>query len=321
VTANPLSNRRLWLAAGLTLLAACGARSQLHPGDSGDGGGAVTGPGVGGDGAAGGNGGFGGQGGDGGEGGQGGTPFEDCTDPDVTYIYLVTQSLSMFAYKPLLGELEYRGLLDCNVPGAGPFSMAVSRAGRAYVLYNDGSLWEADVTDASCEATPYAIAQQGFLNFGMGYALDDDQMGETLYVSDIDYEADLSKGLGIIDTQSFELTTVGSFGMAPGFRIELTGEGTDLYAFIIDDQIGGGHLGLVDKESGQLGPTIQVPVGSNIGSWHFASWGSEFYFFTEVSGEGFTTIRRYDPVTQGLVELGTVPEPVVGAGASTCAPQ
>lgn len=312
------------LSAGLVVgsaiaVAACGARSQLDPGGTAQEGGAPgTGPGVG-PGPTTTTGG-GGTGGTGGEGGEGGAPFDDCTDPDVTYIYLVTSSFGMYAFKPASQELEYRGQLNCPT-NASPFSMAVNRFGTAYVIYNDGTLWQADVTDASCAPTDYLPAQSGFLTFGMGYALDDGEMSETLYVSDIDYEDDTTKGLGRIDTESFELDVVGPLQNPLGFRIELTGVGTDLFAFIIDEAAGGGHLAQVDKAMGGIVDPVAVPIGTDIGSWHFAFWGGEFYFFTSQGGDPTTTVRRYDPDTTALVTVGTVPESVVGAGASTCAPR
>jgi hypothetical protein len=198
--------------------------------------------------------------------------------------------------------------------------MAVNRQGQAYVVYYDGSLWEVDVTNGSCAGTPYAPNQHGFLTFGMGYALDDDMSGETLYVSDVDYTNNLSKGLGFIDLSSFQLSVLGLLDNDIGFRVELTGVQTELYAFIIDDVVGGGHLAKVDKANGVISDIVPLSVGTNIGSWHFAFWGGMFYLFTEQGMTESTTIHRYDPTTQQLDIIGSVPEAVVGAGTSTCAP-
>lgn len=261
-----------------------------------------------------------GGGGAGGSGGVGGVPLPDCNNPDVTYIYLMTSSQALYAYKPQSNQVEYRGQVGCPTFGGSPFSMAVSRIGEGYVVYSDGVLYRVDLTDASCEATPFVPNQQGFETFGMGFALDDDMMGETLYVSDIDYAEQTTKGLGAIDLDTFELSVEGSLQNPLGFRIEVTGRGTELYAFIIDGQVGGGHLAEVDKQTGTLSNIVAVPIGNDIGSWHFAFWGGYFYFFTESNNSGVTQIRRYDPTTMVLEQVGTVPEPVVGAGASTCAP-
>jgi len=302
---------------GALIVAACSRSTLLDLQGREIGGGGSPAGGTGGIGAFGG---FGGFGGDGGDGGEGGGVLPDCTDPDATYIYLVTSSLGLYAYKPAISQLEYRGQLDCATTSS-PFSMAVDRQGSAYVVYGDGRLWEVDVTDGSCLSTPFVPYQQGFLQFGMGYALDDDLMGETLYVSDIDYDNDLSKGLAIIDLSSYQLNLIGSFNTNLGFRIELTGAQTQLYAFIIDSMVGGGHLAKVDKHTGAISDVVLVPLGTDIGSWHFAMWGGDFYFFTEQGGAGTTTIHIYDPISQQLAVAGSVPEAVVGAGASTCAPQ
>jgi hypothetical protein len=306
------------LLISLVVAWSCGARSELDSAvapSSADGGSATATGGAGG--AA--NGG-GGEGGDGGQGGVGGVAFDDCTDPDVTYIYLVTVTLGLYAYKPQLDELEYRGDVDCATSSP-PFSMAVSRRGKAHVIYNDGSLWEVDLEDATCKSTPYVPAQLGFTTFGMGYAVDDDGQSESLYVADIDFGSMLTKGLGRIDLDSYTLTAVAPLNTGLGYRIELTANQKQLHAFIIDDQAGAGHIADVDKNTGVITNIVSPAIGTNIGSWHFAVWGGDFFLFTESGGQGLTTIRRYNPITTTLVTLGTVPEAVVGAGASTCAPQ
>ena len=303
---------------GLGLAGACGARSELSPGAEAEGEGATGAGATGGSGGSG-LGGGGGSGGSGGMGGEGGTPLPECTDPNQTYIYLVTGSLGLYAFKPESSALEFRGTLDCEAPGQTPFSMAVDRTGRAYVVYTDGRLWDVNLLDASCEATPYVPNQFGFNTFGMGYVLDDDELGETLFVADIDYGSGTSKGIATIDSDTLSLAPVGLVDTTFGFRIELTGEGTSLYAFIIDD-VSGGYLARVDKQTAAYESVVAVPVGNNIGSWHFAAWGGDFFFFTEESGSGFTTIRRYDVDTAQLSVVLQVPEAVVGAGASTCAP-
>ena len=297
-------------------MAACG-RSSLDIGEVGSS--ASSSSSTAGVGGFGGEGGFGGMGGQGGQGGQGGIPFDECTDEDVTFIYLVTSSLGMYAFKPLSQELEYRGQLDCPTDST-PFSMAVRRNGIAYIVFNDGQLWQASVKDASCKSTPFEVGQHNMTTFGMGFAVDDDELAETLFISDIDYADNLSKGLSAIDLDTFVATPPLPFANNPGYRIELSAKVQDLYAFVIDSQIGGGHLARVDKTTAVMTELEQIPIGENIGSWHFAWWGGQFYFFTADSGESVTTIRRYDPDTKVLQFVGTVGQPVVGAGVSTCAP-
>lgn len=299
--------------------AACGGRSTLDTGEAAASA-ASSSATSGGEGGLGGEGGFGGFGGMGGQGGQGGVPFDECTDEDVTFIYLVTSSLDMYAFKPQSQQLEYRGQLDCPTNST-PFSMAVRRNGIAYIVFGDGQLWQASVKDASCKSTPYVAGQHGMTTFGMGFAVDDDELAETLYISDIDYALDVSKGMSAIDLDTFVASPPVPFTNNPGYRIELSAELKDLYAFIIDSTVGGGHLARVDKTTAVMTDLEQIPIGENIGSWHFAWWGGEFYFFTASSGEMVTTIRRYNPDTKVLQFVGTVNQPVVGAGVSTCAPQ
>ena len=307
---TPLRHNALAILTA-TAVVACGARSSLEPGQE-----AVP---AGGFGGIGGQGGIGGVGGFGGDGGQGGEPFDDCVDEDVTFIYLVTSALGMYAFKPQSQELEYRGQLDCPTM-ASPFSMAVRRNGLAYIVMSDGTLWEASVKDASCSSTPFVAGQQQVNTFGMGFAVNDDGITETLFISDIDYGIQASKGLASIDLDSFDVSPLQPFSNSPGFRIELTAEMQDLYAFIIDSQVGGGHLARVDKTTGAMFDLQQVPLGADIGSWHFAWWGGEFYFFTAPSGGTSTAIRKYNSDTKTLQTIANVGQPVVGAGVSTCAP-
>ena len=299
--------RKLLLPVAALTVAACGARSTLDPGEEGAS--ASSSSSSGGAGA----------GGIGGTGGQGGAPFGDCVDEDATFIYLVTQALGMYAFKPQSQQLEYRGQLDCPT-GSTPFSMAVRRNGIAYIVFSDGQLWQASVKDASCKSTPFVAGQHQVTNFGMGFAVNADATSETLFVADIDYAATISKGLSTIDLDTFVMSPPVPFSNNPGFRIELSAKVQALYAFVIDSQVGGGHLARVNKTTAVMTELEQVPIGANIGSWHFAWWGGEFYFFTAQSGASTTTIRRYNPVTKVLQNVGVVNEAVVGAGVSTCAP-
>lgn len=247
----------------------------------------------------------------------------ECAGPDTTYVYVVTSSNDLYAFKPQSEAFELRGRLECPVEnGATPFSMAVSRDAIARVLYNDGTLWEVALEDASCEATSYVPAPPGddFHLFGMGYAANQDDDGESLYVADIDFGT-VSAGLARIDTETYERTFIGPFSANPGTAIELTPTGADgpLYGFFINEPPPGGTLVEIDTDTAEIVDAAYVNVASGSGSLAVAWWGGDFYVF--YGQNGATSVNRYDPETQETTVVATLGDPVVGAGVSTCAPE
>ena len=149
----------------LSLCASCGARTGLPGlgGDDDDGAGLAGGGGsvgafvtVGPQATATGTGGSdgGGGSGEGGLGDGGAPPFPQC-DPDVLFIYLVTSETDLYRFDPSkvgvsgAQPFELVGSLQCPTGGS-PFSMAVSRSGRAYSVYNTGELFRINVKNAAC---------------------------------------------------------------------------------------------------------------------------------------------------------------------------
>ncbi len=225
-------------------------------------------------------------------------PEDPCSDPDATNIYLVTSTMKMYSWHPQTLQLDYRGLLSCPADNANPFSMAVTRTGTAYVVYNNGSLWEVDVTDASCKATSYEPYQHGIEGFGMGFAVNDDGVTERLYIAGTQY-SEPNRTLGWIDLDSFTLQLVDKLSGAPAYRTEITADQQQLYAFLVDQQ-GTGTLASLDKATAVLSEMTPIPFGASIGAFHFALWGGDFYFFTTASGLPTTSIHRYVPTTQKM---------------------
>ncbi len=310
-----------------SIAAACGARTQL-PGDRLD------------DGGEGGSGlapsqssitvgpiatstttGSGGGGNDGG-GGQneaGGPPIEEC-DPDVLFIYLVSSQNQLYRYDPVNLDIELVGSLSCPTRfGGSPFSMAVSRSGRAYSVFSTGELFRISVKNAACSATDWEPRQLGdFGVFGMGYAIDDDGRGESLHVADIQFGAP-SRGLGTIDPDDdFALRFIGPFSENPGDAIELTSaDDGELYGYFLGGD-GGGTIVRIDKANGDILEAVGLPIGGGGGSLAFAYYGGDFYIFT--GGGGGSTVTRYRPSDGTVTELQTFAEDIVGAGVTTCDP-
>jgi hypothetical protein len=243
----------------------------------------------------------------------------ECTE-DVTYIYLVSNASELWAYKPQSNAFELRGVLDCPAAAGTPFSMAVQRDGVAFILYSGGNLFRARVDDAECEATPFEVGQSGFVQFGMGYAPNDDDFGETLYVAEISFEAP-PIGLASIDTLTFELSFIAPFSETFGFAMELTPTGTGpLHGYFLNTQGPGGTLVEIDEETAEIVNSTPLSAGQGgSSSLAIAWWGGSFYIFT--SFPGGTEVNRYDPSTGQITQVTTHPSSFVGAGVSTCAPR
>lgn len=236
-------------------------------------------------------------------------------DPDVLYIYLVTSETDLYRYRPDTGVFKLVGSLDCS-DVASPFSMGVARTGTAYVVYNDGELYRVDTSDASCEPTDWAPGTGGYLTFGMGFAIDDDQMGETLHVAEINF-AEPSAGLAAIDTTTFDLDYIGPFSQNPGNAIELTSsDDGKLYGYFLASPGPGGFVVEIDKHTGDILSSVSLPAGDG-GALAFAYWSGDFYIFTGQGGSA-TTVTRYKPSDGSVAVVATLDRTVVGAGVSTC---
>jgi hypothetical protein len=243
----------------------------------------------------------------------------DCPDADATFVYVVTQQNELFSFYPPDLSFKFIGNLVCPSGGATPFSMAVDRRGVAYVLYEDGQLYRVSTATAACVPTTFAVAQDGFSTFGMGFASDVGGAAEKLYVTDNDFDGRL-RGLGAIDTTTFKLGFIGSFGTQMT-RSELTGTGDGrLFAFWPDTNgFGASHLSELSKTTGQIIAQTNLPVGQANDAFAFAFWGGDFWIFT--SSGGGSDVNRYRPLDGTTTTTTTHPSTIVGAGVSTCAPQ
>ncbi len=242
----------------------------------------------------------------------------ECEE-DVTYVYVVTGADNLWAYRPMSNTWELRGNLNCEAAGSStPFSMAVSVDGIAHILYNNGQMFRASVEDGDCELAMFQPSQQGFRLFGMGYAANDDDFGETLYVAEISFD-EPSLGLASIDTDTYELTFIAPFSQNPGNALELTPTGDGpLWSYFLNVPGPGGTLAEIDKNTAEILQTIAIPAGMNSSALAVAWWGGSFYIFT--ANGGGTVVNRYDPDNNQTTLVTTHAEVVVGAGVSTCAP-
>jgi len=243
----------------------------------------------------------------------------DCTDPSIQYVYVVTESAHLYSFHPSTASFALIGTLHCQTY-ATPFSMAVDRNGVAYVVHSDGQLYRVSLANARCDSTPWIPGDQGFLEFGMGYATDLGGPSEKLYVASSGLENPIGSStlLGWIDTQSFALHSIGYLGDA-GMELTGTGDGR-LYGFFQGQGVSAAHLVRLDKNSAAYLDDTRLP-GVTLGAgWAFAFWGGDFWFFTAPTDHSVVT--RLVPSTSQISVVAEMPsEIIVGAGVSTCAPE
>jgi hypothetical protein len=247
-----------------------------------------------------------------------------CEEAGVTYIYLVTQEHDLYHFYPPDLSVVKNGLIACPEQGGDPFSMAVDRAGKAYVLFTEGEVFRIDPAEVSCVPIGFNSGQHGFPPmFGMGFSADTLDMKETLYVAGDDSVPgdDSPSVLARIDTKTFELTPVGPFSQPIGM-VELTGTGDGkLYAFGVDPFSAVQHLAEIDKTTGAVLSDVPLSLSPGIDAWAFAFWGGDFYFFIATQDQpGTTDVFKYHPDDESLTRVQTIDHTVVGAGESTCAP-
>jgi hypothetical protein len=240
----------------------------------------------------------------------------DCPDAAATLIYVITGQNELFSFYPPTLAFSKIGTVACPTKST-PFSMAVNRLGIAYSVFEDGNLFQVSTANAACKGTAYQSGQLGWSTFGMGYAGEPDG-GDTLYVAEGHYTGN-SKGLGTIDTTSFNLSFVGAFS-PPLTQCELTGTGDGrLFAFCLPSGSTGSTLAEINPSNANVIAENTLNVGSPNDAFAYAFWGGDFWIFTAPSST--TTVTQYDPVTKIEKAVASLPSTVVGAGVSTCAPQ
>jgi hypothetical protein len=66
-------------------------------------------------------------------------------------------------------------------------------------------------------------------------------------------------------------------------------------------------------------------MGMHTSGWAFAFWGNDFYLFTtdltDLTPTGGSVVTRFNPADGSQATVTRLPELIVGAGVSTCAPQ
>jgi hypothetical protein len=246
----------------------------------------------------------------------------DCPDAAATLIYVVSETNELYSFFPTDGTFTLIGNLTCPAPaGDTPFSMAVNRTGIAYVVFSpSGNLYRVSTATAACAPTPYHSGQAGFSTYGMGFSTDFLGPTETLYVA-----GDSNGSLASINTTNFALSLIGPFNPAiDGAELTGTGDGR-LYAFYAKGTLqnpGPMYIGEIDKAKANVVAETLLPGVDRGGGWAFGYWGGDFYTFTAPAGQGTpTTVQRFRPSDGSVTTVANIPQTIVGAGVSTCAPQ
>lgn len=265
------------------------------------------------------DGGFTGSGGAG-----GGGPPGDCSEA-AKLIYVVGTGYELYSYHPPTKEFKQVGILNCPAGGfSTPFSMAVDRQAIAWVLYNDGTIWNVDINDgAKCSPSSYIPNQAGFYTFGMGFVANmPGSTEETIYIGNYS-----GSDLGKIDPVALKAMHIGNYSGGNGLNgaAEITGTGdARLYGFFANANFGTTTVAEIDKTTAAIKSTIDLPQVSIGSGWAFAFWGGAFYLFTAPSGTSQVTKLTIDPMNPNAgtttVEVPSVGFVIVGAGVSTCAP-
>lgn len=240
-------------------------------------------------------------------------------------VYVISDASDLYSFDPGSQVFKKVGKLACPTdPSNTPNSMAIDRAGNAYINYKDGSLFKASTTDATCQGTSFVPSQAGFKKFGMAFSTDGaTSTNETLYISGLnDQDSDVGQGFGKIDLTNYRITMLGDY-TAPlsGRGAELTGTGDGkLYGFFATQP--DATLAQIDETKGDTSSSKDLQGVQTQESWAFSFYAGAFWFYTAAAGKP-SALSHFQPGSGSGVQ--TFQQDVggfriVGAGVSTCAP-
>jgi hypothetical protein len=219
------------------------------------------------------------------------------------------------------------GRLDCS-GRRGPYSMSIDRHGMAWIIYDDGELFNVSIADASCERVAYdpGPGLTAFRRFGMGFVSDTPGgASEKLYVS----ADDDSHALGAIDLmRGVTPVRIGTLTAAVERSPELTGTSeAQLFGFYpMRGQPS--FVQEIDRTSGAPRGRrwlLGTAALGEVTAWAFAQWAGVFYVFVTSADDNLalsSTVHAIDRARgTHRVVLEHLPYHITGAGVSTCAPE
>lgn len=252
--------------------------------------------------------------------------------PGAELIYVVDSANNLLSYDPRTDAFDEVGQLDCPAGftwpefgdgAATPFSMAIDRNARAWVLFSSGEIFWVDTRTAACQASPFPAGANGFELFGMAFVSDGPGLQtETLHVAGGE-AGEIDRGrLGTVDASGRAVRDVGRLP-AHEFGAELTGNGNgELWAYWPGPEA---SIARLDKATAAVDQEWALPGrGAQPAAWAFAHWGGRYHVFLTVRDAGgrfHSQVLRFDPGTgETEVAVEETGHRIVGAGVSTCAP-
>ncbi len=260
----------------------------------------------------------------------GGTPsadggVDDCS-AEARLVYVVDQNRTLSSFNPrAIGTSDpfvEVGHLGCAAKaGAEPFSMAVDRNATAWIIYDSGELFTADVRTQplACVKTSFA-PQGGVAKFGMGFVSNAaGSHDETLFIAGSELTGSLTTTrFGTLETvPPYRVSVLGTLAGAP--EISGTGDGK-LWAFF--PNVSPPRVAQLSKAGGSTVSAFLAPQLTGAPrAWAFAFWGGDFFLFLERDTDLSTNVWKLDGQTGALTNVVPMSgRRIVGAGVSTCAP-
>ncbi|MFT3691969.1 MAG: hypothetical protein QM831_02425 [Kofleriaceae bacterium] len=242
---------------------------------------------------------------------------EACADDNTKLIYIVSTSNDFLGFDPrklATGDpIKRIGKLTCE-PYGSPFSMTIDRSGVAWVEYDDGQVFNVNLTTAECKKPARMYGPNGV--FTMAFVADGDK--EQLYTVDT-----RTAEMFTVDPKSTVRTPVETVEPRTDESVDLTGTGDGkLYGFFTSTwEVP--YVQELDRKTAH-GVGKRMPLGTDApgqySAWAFAQWGGSLYLFT--SGYDFSQVHTIDRQTGAhrtvISDLGYR---ISGAGVSTCAPE
>jgi hypothetical protein len=232
-----------------------------------------------------------------------------CDDGGIPTAYLLDDSSTLYTFDPSTLGVQALGSFACPDPlGSTPFTLSVSREGKAYVLYESWNIYEVDLATLQCVATPFQLGQLG-LDAELAVAISRSTGAEKLLVSGVPDNA-TAPILAESDLTTFVLSKVGDIAPAPPSGTFPIDTQADLmgHLFGLSDD---GLMLEMDVNTGAVLSTgmVNLPQGS---SWAVMAYENQVYAFSN------STVFQYDPSTGTSVEVGDVGIEVIGASAVPC---
>ncbi len=266
--------------------------------------------------------------------------------PHTDLILLLSAGGDLLSFDPesLAFETLVPTIMDeTGDPVVMPYSIAVSRSGRAWVQRNLApgvlpgtmALCSLDINQGGeCEyadgfglfgwdingTTPGTL---GLGNYGTAFVTRDEAVEgepcEDLFLHSYRTEDEEGEAIGDLARMDFDTMRLVELAATDYGRAELTGTGDGrLFAF------GGAapaKLVEYDKATGAPIETVALDGLELTNAWAVAFWGGDFYFFTgSDTTPGVSKVSRYDYDGDLSLEVivDATPTPIVGAGTSTC---